>query len=419
MTSITEELIITYDGPRGEHYDMCGGENEGLQGLRLATESHGTEWSQVFEANIETIYNSTAFEIGGRFGGLREDMFDFTLAFHVKNTSEMPWRIVYSRFRKALDFRKDGTLTVKLTGVSERYLKVRMKGTPKIKVAVDPNRHKYGLLLVRFVAPYPRWCEDDRTLSYTTTIDTRGIATPVAITPTTSTTGGTLAAATYYYKVAALNALGSTIGSNEVSKATTGSTSKNTITWGAITGATGYKIYRSTSTGTEQFLATVGAVTTYDDTGSSTTSPSAPVTNTTHGTESGTFLVSNPTNNEIWLKWVLQAGNAGIEWTLPDFSFDDDRFDLAVTHEDRMIMMPPLILNEHVLVDTDEMTMQGQVVSSLDTQVYQRMNGREFLYPIPAYTDPISLPFQVTDADVGNVIQVRQPRTWSCPWGLE
>lgn len=312
MAAPVEDLVITYDGIKGQHFDICGGDNEGLQGVRLATDSHGTAWGDLFEANVETIYNSTAFEIGGRYGGLKEEMFDFTLAFHIKSTNDRPWRINDSRFRKAMDFKKEGTLTVRIVGESERYLRVRLKGTPKLKVQTDPNRMKYGLLMVRFVAAYPRWLEDDVVRNYTTALDTR-----------------------------------------------------------------------------------------------------------TTGSESSSFLISNPTDNEIWLKWVLQAGNAGIIWTLPDFSFGDDRFDLAVAHSDRMIIMPALVLNENVVVDTDEMTMRGQVNSSLDTQVYQRMNGREFLYPIPAYTDPISLPFQVTKADIGNVIQVRMPRTWSRPWGLE
>lgn len=313
MPAIHEELVITYDGYRpNQHFDICGGDHEGLQGVRLATQSHGTAWEDVFEANIETIYLSTSFEIGGRYGGFREEMFEFQLAFHVKPTRDLSWRIVESRFRKAMSHKKDGRLTVKIMGVSERYLTVRLKGKVNVKAEVDPNDLKYGLVLVTFVAPYPRWCEDDYTQTYTTQVDTR-----------------------------------------------------------------------------------------------------------TTGVEEAIFQWSNPTNNEIWPKWVLQAGNAGIIYTLPDPSLGDDRFELADEHADRDIEMPSLILNEHVVVDTDEMTMNGQVNSSLDTAVYQRMNGREFLYPIPEYTDPIEVSVFIEKADIGNVIQLRLPRTWSRPWGLE
>jgi hypothetical protein len=313
MATPREDMIITYEGHNGVFYDICGGDNEGLQGIRLATDSHGTAWEDLYEAQIETIYNSTAFEIGGRYGGLREHMLEFTLAFHVKATHDRAWRINDSRFRKAMSFKKDSKLRVKIVGESERWLTVRLKSTPKLKVQVDPNNLKYGLLLVPFVASYPRWMEDDYTEPKTTATDTR-----------------------------------------------------------------------------------------------------------TTGTETLWFHLSNPTNNEVWVKWVLQAGNAGIVYTMPDWSQGDDRFDLAEEHEDRMVIMPALLLNEHVVVDTDEMTMSGQVNSSLDTQVYQRMNGREFLYPLPAYMEEVlPVPVVVAGADIGNVVQLRIPRSWSRPWGLE
>lgn len=114
--------------------------------------------------------------------------------------------------------------------------------------------------------------------------------TPMTITtlsaPTISgiTTGsGTLAAATYYYKVTAINVNGETTGSAEVSHILA-APGGNQVTWGAISGATGYNIYRSTVTNTEHFLTSVGAptVTFLDDGSLSTTSVTVPSTNTTN-----------------------------------------------------------------------------------------------------------------------------------------
>ncbi|MEU0940106.1 hypothetical protein [Embleya sp. NPDC005971] len=85
------------------------------------------------------------------------------------------------------------------------------------------------------------------------------------VTSATATTGGTLAAATYYYVVSAVIARsGETIGSVEVSQATTGSTSTVTLSFAAPTGYEGagpilYKVYRSTGTGTESLLGYVDA----------------------------------------------------------------------------------------------------------------------------------------------------------------
>jgi len=86
-----------------------------------------------------------------------------------------------------------------------------------------------------------------------------------AVTTATATTGGTLAAATYYYKVSAIVARqGELAASAEVSQTTTGATSTATLSFSTPTGVDGlqptlYKVYRSTATGTETFLGYVDA----------------------------------------------------------------------------------------------------------------------------------------------------------------
>lgn len=134
------------------------------------------------------------------------------------------------------------------------------------------------------------------------------------------------------------------------------------------------------------------------------------------GTASGFVTVSNPTDTEIWLKWVVQA-YPGAKYTLPDYSFGDDRYRRAVTDAARKIAMPTLQAGEHLKVNTDEA--EDQVASSTDTQVWMRMNGVSFLYPIPPYTPATDLPVSVQKAPAGVGVQVRCPRTWSRPFGLQ
>lgn len=308
----TETLEIWYEGHDGSIFHISGGDEGASEGICLGNAEAGTMWEDMYESPFEAIYESTAFEIGGRYGGLRENMFEFILAFRIKSTVDRPWRINDSRFRKALSPTKDSKLHVKIQGETHRWLNVRLLNQPKLKVEQDPNLRRYGLLLVTFVASYPRWLEDDFTDSYTTTTNT-----------------------------------------------------------------------------------------------------------TSSGTEIGEVTVSNPTDTEIWLKWTLTAPIAGLVWTLPDFSWGDDRFSRAAVDADRMVSLPSLIANENVVVDTDEMTMGGQVNSDLDTSIYQRMNGRQFLYPVPPYTPPTDIPISVTGAPIGAGVQVRCPRTFSRPWGLE
>ncbi|HEV3339383.1 MAG TPA: hypothetical protein VG125_03470, partial [Pirellulales bacterium] len=72
--------------------------------------------------------------------------------------------------------------------------------------------------------------------------------------PVTSAAGGGLAAGTYYYVVTATTAAGQTTASNEQSITVGGATSDVTVSWSAVAGATGYKIYRGTTAGGENLL---------------------------------------------------------------------------------------------------------------------------------------------------------------------
>ncbi len=104
------------------------------------------------------------------------------------------------------------------------------------------------------------------------------LATPVNAAFTQG--AGTLVTGTYYYRVVAKKANGTTtLASTETSLAITGPAGVN-VAWGAVSGATGYDIYGRT-TGAEQLLASVGAVTTWLDNGSLTPSGALPAANTT------------------------------------------------------------------------------------------------------------------------------------------
>ena len=113
-----------------------------------------------------------------------------------------------------------------------------------------------------------------------------------AVTPSTATTGGTLAAATYRYSVSAVvEQFGETLASPEVTQTTTGSTSANSLAFSTPTnfpeGALPmlYKVYRSTGgAGTPVFIGTVDA---YDTTGAATTTI----------IDTGTALLTNSAGN--------------------------------------------------------------------------------------------------------------------------
>lgn len=98
--------------------------------------------------------------------------------------------------------------------------------------------------------------------------------------------GGTFVADDYFWTITALDAFGETLESNEVTAALT-LNQQQVLNWAAIPGATGYKVYRGLAAGAEDTLvATVGAVTTYTDTGIVGVAATPPTENTTSSGDS-------------------------------------------------------------------------------------------------------------------------------------
>lgn len=134
---------------------------------------------------------------------------------------------------------------------------------------------------------------------------TSQLTTPAGVGTSTATTGGQLAAATYSYRVSALNEYGETTASTGVTRVTTGTTSTVTVSWTAVPGAISYRIYGRAS-GSELLIATVGAPTvSWTDTGWFTPSGALPGSNTT-----GPFT-STMVGQSIY---ISGAGAAGVQY---------------------------------------------------------------------------------------------------------
>src|SRR5258706_16118391 len=106
---------------------------------------------------------------------------------------------------------------------------------------------------------------------------------PVTATSATAVAGGALTAGTYKYYITAINANGETTKSNELTGTTSAGNLTLTLVWVAVTGATGYRIYRTAAAGatdSELFLVAVGAVTTYNDIAVGAPAGALPTTNT-------------------------------------------------------------------------------------------------------------------------------------------
>ena len=110
------------------------------------------------------------------------------------------------------------------------------------------------------------------------------LATPV-ISGVVETTG-ILGAGTYYYQVTAINSAGQTIGSSE-DNVTIGASKGVQVSWSAVDGATGYRIYGRSGI-PNLLMGEVGEVTTWTDDGTVTPGVTDPPSSDTTGAEIAT-----------------------------------------------------------------------------------------------------------------------------------
>lgn len=106
----------------------------------------------------------------------------------------------------------------------------------------------------------------------------------------------------------------------------------------------------------------------------------------------GGVIVDNPTDVDIWPKWVLQGQMKAI---LPDWN------------EDRKIVIPFMTEGTAAVIDTDPM--EELITTTNNTLSWANMNGQFFMNPIPPYTSDTFVPVTI---DPLPKLDLVLPRGW-------
>lgn len=138
----------------------------------------------------------------------------------------------------------------------------------------------------------------------------------------------------------------------------------------------------------------------------------------------GSVWISNPTDQPMAHSWICSGtGTFG----LPDFSWTGPEYarvpgvDFKTGRDDseRMYTVPTITSADGGGATVHVSRMKIPVRSFSNTNIAGRTNGKRLLYAVPPYTPPTEVPVYVTGASPGAGVQLRMPRLWSRPWGLE
>ncbi|MBF6326593.1 hypothetical protein IU451_29275 [Nocardia cyriacigeorgica] len=132
------------------------------------------------------------------------------------------------------------------------------------------------------------------------------------------------------------------------------------------------------------------------------------------GTSEGFVTISNPTDQPMWLQWVVTRGI----WTLPDYTWTGKKHHRIPGGKwpNRKITLPELTAVEggaRITLYRDKL----QVRDFYGTNLAGRMNGISFLHQIPPKTPETNLPVKVENAPAGGArVEVYCNMRWSHPW---
>ncbi|MFF4027011.1 hypothetical protein ACFYY5_29600 [Nocardia elegans] len=134
------------------------------------------------------------------------------------------------------------------------------------------------------------------------------------------------------------------------------------------------------------------------------------------GTSNGFVTIANPTDQPMYLKWVVTQG----KWTLPDFSWTGKKYHRVPGGDwaNRLITLPTLdATNGGARIDVDPMKLM--IRDYQNTNLIGLMNGIYFMNRVAPYTPPTDVPVKVEGAPTGGArVEVYCPHRWGRPWGL-
>lgn len=160
-----ETTRIQVETPTGEWWTLAGA-GKGDRGVHLGQHVEG-----LWAAPTDTIWNSTAYQIGATYGGDRNPRREIELDVEIIATRNSSWERNWSDWMRAWSTTEDCKLWYE-TPNSRRFLSVRPSKQADMAPRIDPIQLGHATVQMSLTAGDPWWYEDTVTSSYITTTDT-------------------------------------------------------------------------------------------------------------------------------------------------------------------------------------------------------------------------------------------------------
>lgn len=152
-------ITVNVVGVNGMRFCISG-DKRGDMGVSLMDEHVG-----LLDTPVETIWSSTAAQIGATFGAARFQAREVTLPVVILDSPDRPWQLVDSLWRKAWSYTQDSKIEI-ISNSGKRVLSCRLSATPEVELGKGGQYRGSARMLMHLKAGDPMWYEDDVTESW-------------------------------------------------------------------------------------------------------------------------------------------------------------------------------------------------------------------------------------------------------------
>lgn len=150
------KITVNVIGVNGMKFCISG-DKAGDMGIWLMDEHVG-----LLDTPVETIWSSSAAQVGATFNALRFQAREVTLPVVILDSPSRPWQMADSLWRKAWSYTEDAQIEI-ISSSGRRVLNCRLSATPEFELGKGGQFKGSARMLMHLKAGDPMWYDEDVT----------------------------------------------------------------------------------------------------------------------------------------------------------------------------------------------------------------------------------------------------------------